>query len=486
MMDKLRGDLVQTYRAVRARPSATTATVLVVGLGIGLTSAMFALADPFLLRPLPYTHPHELVVIHLDVEFGVDEAVGEPDIPSFAEWQARDDLFQGAGAYRVGRALRLRTPDGAVGLETMEVSANLFRVLGVPATDVGSPVGQAESGRALALTAASHERLFSGRGVVGTAFLEGNGASVRVTSILPREFLFPRASVNPLDALLLVEVAALADVRRLDGTMESRPYTVIARLRGGVTPEAAQAALTSALRDPRAITIRLQSLTPFMRRDTQPLAVGALLAGILILLVCAANLGNLLLARGAYRTREFATREAIGATRRDLARLILVELAVVTAAGIPSGLALAHAALAFTGSVIPAEYAALGTPTVTARVIAFACVMGGTVMTFGILPAWAAWRAAPRMLVGAASVSETRAVRALRMFMAAAQCAIALILLSGAALLFRSYINLTSQETGFARSVVVASVSYPPAHLGSPFRWTSMTHSSASGAHRVW
>lgn len=465
-MDKVRADLIQTYRAIRARPSATAATVLVVGLGIGLTSAMFALADPFLLRPLPYADPDELVVIHLRAEFGVDQTPGQLGIPTLADWQARDDLFQSVSAHRTGPALRLRTPDRAVAVQTMEVSSNLFRVLGVSATDIASPVGSGQRERPLALTAGSHERLFGAGSVIGTTFLESNGGSVRVTSILPPEFLFPRARVNPLDALLFVDVAALADVERLSGMMESRPYTVIARLRRGVTPETAQAALTAALAHPKALTIRAQSLTHFMRRDSQPLAVGALLSGILILVVCAANLGNLLLARGAYRVREFATREAIGATRTDLARLILVELAVVTASGIAAGLALAHAALALTGSVIPAEYAALGTPAVTARVIAFACLMGTAVMSCGIVPSWTAWRTAPRTSIGAASAGEARGVRALRMFMAAAQCAIAVILLSGAALLLRSYINLTRQETGFARDLVVAAVSYPPAHLG--------------------
>jgi hypothetical protein len=84
-MEKLRSDLLNGARALSMRPAATIATVAVLGLGIGLVSAMFALADPFLLRPLPYSRPNELVSIAISIKAGPRPAV----VPTLPDWQAR-------------------------------------------------------------------------------------------------------------------------------------------------------------------------------------------------------------------------------------------------------------------------------------------------------------------------------------------------------------------------------------------------------------
>jgi putative ABC transport system permease protein len=461
-VDKVRSDLVHAWRSARATPGATAATLLVIGLGIGLTAAMFALADPFLLRPLPYVRPHELVFI----EIGVRQFQAGTSLPALRDWQARADLFQSVAAYRAGPALRIRKPDGAVALATVEVSDSFLAVLGLPSPDVPPGLSPGSTELALAVTAVQ-SRLLGGAGAVGRSLPTQDGRTARVTSVLAEGFIFPRSRPAPVDALIFVASPVLVEIDvRPDGAFTSKTYAVIARLREGVSPAMAQEALRVTLANPQALTVDVRSLTRYMRHDTQPLALGALAAGVLILLICAANLGNLLLARGAYRVREFATREAIGAGRRDLVRMILVELALLTAGGVLSGLAIASAALALAAGIIPAEYAALGLPWVTGRVIAVAWLSGAVVMCFGVIPAWAAWRIAPRTLVGCAGPAETRAVRTLRVVLAAAQSAVAVILLSGAALLVRSYVNLAFQDTGFARNVLVGSASYPPAHTG--------------------
>ena len=461
-MDKLRSDLVHAWRSVRAAPGATAATLLVIGLGIGLTAAMFALADPFLLRPLPYVRPHELVF----VEIGVRQFQAGTSLPALRDWQARGDLFQSVAAYRAGPPLRIRTPDGAVALATVEVSDSFLAVLGLSVTrrpsriaDRSHRVAARRDGRA---EPAPGRRGRRGASASHSGWRNGPG-HIRAGGGLP---LSPSAPGPCRCAdLRLFPVLVEIDVRP-DGAFTSTTFAVIARLREGVSPAMAQEALRVALANPQALTVDVRSLTRYMRHDTQPLALGALAAGVLILLICAANLGNLLLARGAYRVREFATREAIGAGRRDLVRMILVELALLTAGGVLSGLAIASVALALAAGIIPAEYAALGLPRVTGRVIAFAWLSGAVVMCFGVIPAWAAWRIAPRTLVGCAGPAETRAVRALRVVLAAAQSAVAVILLSGAVLLVRSFVNLAFQDTGFARNVLVVSASYPPAHTG--------------------
>ena len=100
-VEKLCSDLLNGARAIAMRPAATIATVAVLGLGIGLVSAMFALADPFLLRPLPYARPNELVRIAISLKDGPRPAI----VPTLADWQARTDLFADVGAYEISASL---------------------------------------------------------------------------------------------------------------------------------------------------------------------------------------------------------------------------------------------------------------------------------------------------------------------------------------------------------------------------------------------
>ena len=463
MLDKLRSDLVQALRGARRSRGPAAAAIVALGLGIGLTSAMFAVADPFLMRPLPYTRPHELVAIDLRVE---PFAVGPVSIPTLRDWQSRPDLFQRVAAYRRGPDLRLRTPGGIVALGTVEVTDDFLAVLGAPAPDMAP--GSIDGAGELRIAVAADLDWLPGGSPVGRGLVRQDGGTARIVSVLPRTFLFPRPRQTHVDALIFVQPPALAELdERPDGSFSARSWTVVARLRDGTSDAAAQEALRASLASGRGLTVVVRSLTSSMRDDRQPLALGALAAGALILLICAANLGTLFLARAAHRTRELATRQAIGARRRDLSRLMLVELAVLTVGGLLVGLGTVHVALAIARVVIPGEYAALGTPAVTGRVVAFASLSGSAVMIVGFMPTWIAWCLGRRRLVGAAALCETRTARTLRMVIAATQSAIAVVLLSGAALLLRSYVNLAAQDTGFAANVFVASASYPPGHVGA-------------------
>src|SRR5690606_38931664 len=104
---------------------------------------------------------------------------------------------------------------------------------------------------------------------------------------------------------------------------------------------------------------------------------------------------NLLFVRAAARTHEFASREALGAARSDLARLVLIALGLLTGVGVLGGVALAALVVAFVSQIIPAEYTTLGTPDVGPRVVAFAAASGLAIMVAGLVPGWAAWRTTP-------------------------------------------------------------------------------------------
>jgi putative ABC transport system permease protein len=187
--------------------------------------------------------------------------------------------------------------------------------------------------------------------------------------------------------------------------------------------------------------------------------MGAAIGGLLIFLTCAANIANLLAARGASRLREFGARQAMGATRVDLARLVLVELAGSTMVAVAIGLGLAMAALKLLAVVMPADYAALGTPEVNERVVFFAGAIGLVVMVAGLAPAWVAWRVNASALAPHTASTEGRRARVLRFLLTASQAAVAMVLLMGGALLVRSYARLLNQDTGFAPDAFVLTTS---------------------------
>ncbi|HSC26720.1 MAG TPA: FtsX-like permease family protein, partial [Vicinamibacterales bacterium] len=323
------------------------------------------------------------------------------------------------------------------------------------------------------LTAESHERLFGVADLAGSTVPRSDGGTVQIDSILPSSFLFPRRGVRPrIDALEVVRVGTLIDIERTDGgaAFRARPFSVVARLQPDIRPDQVEAALRATLHDSSGLTVSVRDLTEHLRAGLEPVALGALSAGLLILLVCAGNVGNLLLVRSSYRAHEFATRLAIGGRRTDLVRLVAIELSLLALAGVTAGLGLAGLAITLLAQVLPAEYAALGAPAITVRVAMFAVALAAGIVGLGLIPSAIAWRPAAMVLAGHASLSESRRVRAARFVMAAAQSAVALVLLSGAVLVGRSYVNLVWQDTGFAGGVRVVSVSYPGGHVGAPLQ----------------
>jgi predicted permease len=465
-MDTLRVDTLHALRSLRSRAGASCATILVLALGVGLTAAMFALADPFLLRPLPYADPERLVSIDL----AVAKRDVPPAIPTLDDWRGRDDLFRAVAAYRLGDLVRIRQHDRASVLQVMTVSDGLEDLL--RDSDGAMSIRADSSGTHLVLTSDAETRLFGGADFGGASLSRQDGSPVQVESVLPPRFLFPRARVRPrIDALDVVRVGSLVEVDRSEsGTFRARPFTVIARLQDGITRGQAEAALRASVQAASGLTVSVHDLTEHLRSGVQPLALGALTAGLLIMVVCAGNLGNLLLARSSYRAREFATRLAIGGTRTDLVRLVAIELSLLALAGLAIGLGVTKFTLTLLALVLPVEYAALGAPMITARVAIFALVLGAGIVVLGLIPSMIALRPAATVLAGYASLSDSRRVRAARFIMAAAQSAVALVLLSGAVLLGRSYVNLVSQDTGFAANVRIASVSYPSGHVGAPLQ----------------
>ena len=486
LMGKLRSDLRHAWRSLAAQRGASLAIVLVLALGIGLTSAMFAITDPFVFRPLPYPEPDELVVIRV----GTAGLTQDAEIPSVADWRGHTNLFREVAAYRNGPTVRLRLPERAAALRTLEVTPGFFGVLGLPEPPIENwnedaavlPIALTTAGEeALSFTDAGVGRILprqpaaeearddepDGANTATTTRPPAPDRDLLVVATTPPGFLLPQPGpdgLTPLDpASSVIGVSAW----RNDGRPAvSESLVVIARLQPGVTVPAVTAAIARPLPSGDPLEVEVETLAGRLTSAVRPLALGALSAGLLILSICAGNVANLMIARGAFRTRELSTREALGASRLDLARLVLAELALLTACAVALGLALARGTLVAAQRVIPERYVLLGTPEISGRVVMVAVLSGVVVMIIGVLPAALAWRVARRPTFGQQVATDSRGVRALRFGFAAGQSALAMILVLGAALLLHSYARLLGQETGFDGRALVISVSYPRNHGG--------------------
>jgi predicted permease len=467
LMDTLRADVIHAWRAMRARPAAALATIAVLALGIGLVSAMFALADPYLLRPLPYREPDALVRLLLRTRT-------PENVPRLGDWQSRHDLFDGVAADGAVTLPLVSAPMGEMSLRLRAVSANFFDLIGVPVSmpahwRPASPPAETP----VILTAEAARRLFGdGRGSPIGALLsrtDDEAGAYRVTAVLPASFLDPNGrSATSVGGYVPLADGLIANLRVLPGGGYSYGSVMspLARLRAGVTPAMVQAALSTGAQPAgggmptTGAVVVATPLGTLLTARVRPLALGALGAGALILLVCATNVANLLLTRGASRTREIAAREALGASGIDIVRLVFVELGLLAAAGFAAGLVVANAALAAAAVVIPAQYTSLGAPALTWRVAVAACAAGAFVMGAGLAPAWAAWRVTPLALVSQTSAVETRSLRALRFLMTAAETAVAVVLVAGAVLFGRSYVNLLAQDPGYDGNTLAVSAVY--------------------------
>ncbi len=330
---RLRVDVVHAWRGLRARPSAPVAIVLILALGVGLSTAIFVLADPFLLKPLPYRSPDELVVIRVSLRpLDRDRVRAGRDgwhafeAPSTGDWRARTDLFSSIAFHGQPRPVRVNSPKGARVLWVVPVSEDFLDVLGTPARPARWRADRHDDARPI-----------------------------------PPGVLFPWPWVNGRPKAL-VPTDFGDTVTSTAGKTD--PLVAIARVQPGVTPDHVRTALSASFVD-APFRLDVEPMTAYMQGATRPVAAGALLAALLVALACTATVANLFIVRHAHRVRELATRLAVGATRRDLLRLAIVDLVILgmTSAGL--ALVVAHLTIGVMTWAIPAEYVSLGAPAVT-------------------------------------------------------------------------------------------------------------------------
>jgi predicted permease len=468
LLAELAQDARFTARALRHNRGFAITAVIIVSLGVGATTALFSLANALLFRPLPVPSPDELYGLQ-EVRRGRSSIGMEGRRIPYARYEtyreATDDLFTGLAAH-VFTPISLRTDEGAVAAEGALTSGNYFRVLGLrPAA--GQFYG--DDGEPLAvLSHRSWQRHFDGDPAAIGRLVYVDGRPYTLAGVAPRGFDGTVAgfSVGVWVPYRLHTAADSADRRPAVG-MFGR-----VRDRGDIAQADARLATIAKRMAPEVpdVTVERAYLTPLgglpdLIRGPVGGFVGMLMAaGFLVLLIGAANIAALLLARAIARRREVALRLALGAGRGRLVRQLLTESTLLFLSGGIGGIALAYIAGELVSRItIPGvPFTIDASP--DARVLAFALGISAlTGITFGLAPAFSAVRLelAGSLKNGAASGGTAR-LRGRSIFVGA-QVALAMLLLITAGLFVRGLQRGLALDPGFhPDGVVVGTINLEP------------------------
>ena len=434
-------DIRYAIRAFARTPGFTVVAVLTLALGIGATTAIFSVVHAVLLKPLPYAEADRLVVARLS-------------LPDYHDLKSGTSAFEGMGVW-ASNLYNLRSGNESQQLLGGVVSPDLLPLLGVEPLLGRNFTPDDESQETVILAYGTWQSRFGGDPSVLGRGIDLSGTSYTVIGVAPAWFRFPTSEFALWTSIGTIEHNAPAQAKNRG----LRIFSAVARLKGGITLAQAQAEVTTASEllartypDTNAgQTIVLERLYDRLVGEARPgLQLLLVTVGLLLLIACA-NVANLMLARATTRDRELAIRAALGAARGRLVRQVLTESLVLAFAGGALGLLLAawgvDALPALLGNRLPrAETVGVDLP-----VVLFA--LGSTAVTalcFGVIPALhAAGGGETALKDGARTVAGT--VRARRMLhtIAAAEVALAVVVLVGASLLVRSFVTLVHREPGF-------------------------------------
>lgn len=456
-------EIRHVLRSAWSRRSATLASVAVLGVGVGLVGTVAGLADPFLAKPVPYLDADRLAIVRLVMRRDNPWAAfgGVTSGPSLTDLAARRDLFEAIAAHRGSRDLRIRDGERTIALTVQEVSPNFLQVL----------LGRRDLDRAavpgvtpLVLTAAAGRRLSHDEG--DARLSTSDGGRIEVAGATPEDFYFPFDGMQPpVQAMSpMTDFASLARRPIAEG---GTALTLVGRLAPGADIDQVRAYVSASMAE-TGMNSEVVAIEDYVTRRLRPHAYAAVLAGIVMLLICAGNLANSLLARALHRSQEFATREALGASTTDNVRLLGLEVALLAASSAVVALFLAHSVLALLARIMPVDYTRLGEPALNWRIALVCIAAAGAAGLLAMAAVRLVWSATRRGLFGQFAGLQAPRLRVLRMVSMTVQSALAMVAVALACFLTRSYYNLAAQETGLSESSVVITISYDDQHAGAP------------------
>jgi putative ABC transport system permease protein len=452
-------DLRYAVRTLRKSSGFTIGALLVLALGIGANTAIFSVVNSVLLRPLPFPGATRLALIwETDLKDGIQRE--GPSGPSFLDWQEQSRSFEEMALVEVGTGTVTGggEPEQVVGLR---VTTNLLTMLGARTVlgrgfTAAEGAGQARYPVAVLTNGYWKRRFASDQHVIGKTFIM-NSEPYTVIGVLAPDFWQPL----PADMFVPWPIAELRAKSRLE-----HDFGVIARLKPGVTIAQAQAELSAIARRINEKTPRLAGwdvtvlgMQQALYENFRPallLLLGAV--GLLLLLACV-NVASLLLARVTGRRKEMAIRAALGARRGRLIAQILSESLLLSLLGGALGVFLASWGVDLLSTVLPGTLplaeagAEIMRPAISvdARTLIFALLAStGAAMVFGLIPAAFVARADVNdaLKAGGRTSSPSSGRMGIWNFLVIGEIALASMLLIGAGLAMKSFVNLQRVNPG--------------------------------------
>jgi putative ABC transport system permease protein len=450
LLEELLQDLRYGKRLLARNPLVTLVAIVTLALGIGANTAIFSVVNAFLLRPLPYGDANRLVMVdsqHRGQSMGVS-------FSDYEDWRRQNNVFDDIAFFNLRWNANLQSGNETETLSLTFGTANLFSILQVsPFLGHGPTAGDSDS---VLLSHGLWQRKFGSDPAVLGRQLQIDGHSLTVIGVMPKDFRFPFQS----------DMWWLND-RYFDH--ESRGFRIdqtIARLKPGVSPEQAQAEM-------KEIAARLAQTYPDTNADVTATVVPVrdfwfgklrrsfwLLLGAcgFVLLIACANVANFLLTQATVREREFAMRAALGASQGRLIRQSISEALLLVSIGCAGGIALGAWSLRMLVALLPAELLPFFVKIqLDGRALTFTLLISVlTTLLVGLIPALRMRTAVLEQSLREGGKSSTSAgMQRVRGLLVVTEIALAVVLLSGAGLMLRSFARLQNTSPGFTADNVL-------------------------------
>ena len=479
-MNTLFQDLRYALRAMVQNPGFAAAAIVTLALGVGANAAIFSLMNAIILRPLPYPNPEQLIGLgqwrNQQGEGYLQTGVSAPNLVDIA----KTGIFQQVAWYR-GAGFNITEGNRPESIDGITASSDLLAMFGIQPLlgryFMRSETEPGHDGVAIIGCRLWQMRYGSDAGILGKT-IELDQRRYTVVGVMPPSFRFTWD--QEID--VFVPLVLTPEERSETGRGTSRDLQAQARLKPGVSIAQAQAAMNTladalAVRYPAADGgwgIKVEPLHAAYHRQMQTPLMIMLGAVMLVLLIACVNVANLLLARATGRKREIAIRIAIGASRARLIRQLLTESLLLAVLGGALGLLLAYAGDRLLTLAMARYHLSLPNAKIIDidwRVLVFSLAITlATGFIFGLAPSLAAAKAEQNETLKESGVSTTSegGRRRVRNGLVICEMALALVLLTSAGLLVRTFIKLSNVELGInPKNVVTMGVSLPNYKYGS-------------------